>query len=86
MLVKFFQDSNGDMSWGRLAASFCLVVVVIAYLGAVLYPSIQVYAGKTIDSLLLSASAFYGSSKVTQGLEAFAKPTPSTNAEEVSNA
>ncbi len=86
MLNKFFQDSNGLMSWGRLAASFCLIVVFLVFLGGVIYPSIQDYAGKTINSLLLSASAFYGSSKVTQGIEAFAKPTPCTSAEEVSNA
>lgn len=77
-LHEFYSDSTGQLSFGRLAATFCLFAVIAGYVVGACSVKLAEYSHKFADSAWMSALAFYNGSKLQQAISSFSS-TPSSS-------
>lgn len=78
---KAFTDSDGHISYGRLASAYCLVGALDAFICGFIFPQFQTYCTSFMNAMLLQSIGFYGVSKGQQAVSAF-----SANKKETVNA
>lgn len=77
--MGFFEDYRGDASWGRLAASYCIVSAVLFFQAPFFMPHLATYCQSVGGSLLLTAGSLYLTSKGEQGMTSLAQSRITAN-------
>lgn len=83
-VLGYFQDSDGNNSFGRVASAYCVVASVFAFAAGLILPAMASYCAGSTSAFLLSAAGFYGTSKGQQVFTNWLSPRmsqPSTGEE-----